>query len=252
MQFTEEQTERYSRNIILPEIGGSGQTELLKSKVLVIGAGGLGSPAALYLAAAGVGNLGIVDDDKVVLSNLQRQILHTSSEIGNAKTDSTNRKLTDLNPDVEVTPYNQRLTTANAGDILKDYDFVIDGTDNFSSKFLIADTCHYSDKPYSHAGVLGWEGQTITVIPGRTTCYRCIFPSPPQDNAVPSCAQAGVLGVVPGVIGTIQATEAIKYLLEKGQLLTDRLLTYNALSMNFRHVPIQKKAECPLCGKNPE
>ena len=252
MQLTEEQTQRYSRNIILPQIGGVGQTELLKSNVLIIGAGGLGSPAALYLAAAGVGHLGIIDSDHVELSNLQRQILHTTKDLDQPKTESAERTLNELNPDVEITPHNQRLTADNAKNVINDYDFIIDGTDNLASKFLIADACHFSNKPYSHAGVLGWEGQTITVIPGQTTCYRCIFAYPPPEDAVPSCAQAGVLGVVPGVFGTIQAAEAVKYLLPQGRLLTDRLLTYNALNMSFRTVPVQKNTECPLCGEEPE
>ena len=251
MSLNEEQIERYSRHIILPEVGGKGQEKLLAGKALIVGAGGLGCPAALYLAAAGVGTIGIMDGDLVDLSNLQRQIAHAKPDIGKPKALSAAAAMKAINDDVNVRVYQERLTAENAAAILKDYDFVIDGTDNFSSKFLIADACHFAGKAYSHAGILRFDGQTITVIPGKTTCYRCIFNAPPPPGAVPSCSQAGVLGVLAGVMGTIQATEAIKYILGTGDLLTNRLLVYNALKMSFRSAAIERNADCPLCGANP-
>ena len=251
MNFTEAQIERYSRHIILPEVGGQGQARLLDSSVLVVGAGGLGSPAVLFLAAAGVGTLGIIDADTVDLSNLQRQILHTTADVGGAKTASAERKVRALNPDVAVRIHQTRLSASNALDILPEYDFVLDGTDNFPSKVLVADACHFAGKPYSHAGILGFIGQTITVVPGETTCYRCLFREPPPPGAVPSCSQAGVLGVLPGVVGSVQATEAIKCLLVIGEMLVDRLLIYDALAMTFRIVRVSRSVDCPLCGRNP-
>jgi len=251
MNLTEEQIERYSRHIILPEVGGKGQAQLLAGKVLIVGAGGLGSPAALYLAAAGVGTIGLIDADAVDLSNLQRQIIHATPDLGRPKVESATGKMRAINPDVALNGYPERLTAANALTILGDYDFVIDGTDNFPSKFLVADACHFARKPYSHAGILRFDGQTMTVIPGKTTCYRCIFSAPPPAGAVPSCSQAGVLGVLAGVLGCIQATEAIKFLLSIGDLLTNRLLVYNALKMKFRDVPLRRNRQCPLCGEHP-
>ncbi len=251
MNLTETQIERYSRHILLPQVGGKGQEKLLAGKVLLVGAGGLGSPAGLYLAAAGVGTLGIIDGDVVDMSNLQRQVLHGTADVGKPKVDSAEATLRALNPDVTVRTYRKRLTADNALEILKDYDFVIDGTDNFAAKFLVADACHFAGKPYSHAGILRFDGQTITVLPGQTTCYRCLFGSPPPRGAVPSCSEAGVLGVLAGVMGTIQATEAAKYLLGIGELLTGRLLVYDALAMAFRNVPIRRNGNCPLCGGQP-
>jgi len=250
MSLKKIQLKRYSRNILLSEIGEKGQEKLLKGRVLVVGVGGLGSPAALYLAAAGVGTIGIIDADNVDVSNLQRQIIHFTSDIGRQKVVSAAEKMHALNPDVKIKTYHQRLNTANAMDILADYDFIIDATDSFSSKFLVADACFFASKPYSHAGILKFEGQTITVFPGKTTCYRCIFNEPLPDRAVPSCSQEGVLGMVPGVIGSIQATEAIKYLLNIGSLLTNKLMTYNALNMEFRKVNVTRNKNCPLCGEN--
>lgn len=251
MGLNEEQIERYSRHIILPEIGGKGQEKLLESKVLIVGAGGLGSPASLYLTAAGLGTIGIIDADSVDISNLQRQILHATADLGRQKVESAREKLHAINPDVKIRTYHERLTSNTAPGIIKDYDFLIDGTDNFPSKFLVADACHFAKKPYSHAGILRFDGQTITVLPGQTTCYRCVFNSAPPPGAVPSCSQAGVLGVLPGVIGSIQATEAIKFLLGIGELLTNRLLVYDALAMDFRTVQVRRNINCPLCGKNP-
>jgi len=251
MLLTEQQMERYSRHIILEQVGGAGQERLLASKVLIVGAGGLGAPAAVYLAAAGVGTIGIVDGDKVDLSNLQRQIIHHTPDVGQDKVLSAQTKIRAINPDTKVVTYNRRVTAQNAREIIRGYDFVIDGTDNFPAKFLINDACYFEKIPFSHAGILQFDGQLITVLPGQTTCYRCIFGAPPPANAVPSCSQAGVLGVLAGVIGSLQATEAIKSLLGIGELLTSTLLTYNALTMEFRKVRLSRNPHCPLCGQNP-
>jgi molybdopterin/thiamine biosynthesis adenylyltransferase len=249
--LTEEQIERYSRHIMLKEVGGKGQQKLLDGRVLVIGVGGLGSPIALYLAAAGVGTIGIADADSVDLSNLQRQIAHHTGDIGMAKVASAKAKMVAMNPDVTVTTYQTRVSAANIADIMRDYDFVIDGTDNFAAKFLINDASVLAGKPYSHGGILRFDGQTMTVKPGESACYRCVFPAPPPRDAVTTCSRAGVIGVLPGVIGTIQATEAIKFLLGQGNLLTGRLLTYNALGIRFREVPVRKNPNCPICGEDP-
>jgi molybdopterin-synthase adenylyltransferase len=249
--LSEEQIERYSRHIILKEVGGKGQKKLLNSKVLIIGAGGLGAPIALYLAAAGVGTIGIADADSVDLSNLQRQVIHFTPDIGKPKVQSAKEKMLAINPEITVNTYETWINAANIRGILADYDFVIDGTDNFAAKFLINDACVMAGKPYSHGGILQFDGQTITVLPGESACYRCIFPTPPPKDAIPTCSRAGVIGVLPGVLGTIQATEAIKFLLGKGELLTGRLLTYSALRMRFREVPIRKNPRCPVCGENP-
>jgi len=251
MSLTEQQMERYSRHIILEQVGGAGQEKLLASKVLIVGAGGLGAPAAMYLAAAGVGTIGIADGDKVDLSNLQRQIIHHTPDVGKDKVASARNKIRAINPDTKVVTYNQRITAKDVAEIIRGYDFVIDGTDNFPAKFLINDACYFEKKPFSHAGILQFSGQLITILPGQTACYRCIFGSPPPANAVPSCSQAGVLGVLAGVVGSLQATEAIKFLLGIGELLTNALLTYNALTMEFRKVQLGRNADCPLCGRKP-
>lgn len=251
MNLTEQQIERYSRHIILPEVGGKGQMTLLSGRVLLVGAGGLGSPAALYLAAAGVGTIGLVDGDVVDLTNLQRQVAHATADVGRPKVESAAAKCRAINPDVTVRLYPEHLRADNAPGILKDYDFVIDGTDNFAAKFLVADACYFAGKPYSHAGILRFEGQTTTVIPRQSACYRCLFPAPPPPNAVPSCSQAGVLGVLAGIMGTIQAAEAVKYLLGIGDLLTNRLLVFDALRMTFRTVPFKRNPGCPICGAAP-
>ncbi len=251
MALNDQQMLRYSRHIILEQMGGAGQEKLLGSKVLIIGAGGLGSPAAMYLAAAGVGTLGLVDADDVDLTNLQRQIIHHTPDVGTPKVDSAKAKLEVINPDVNVRTHPVWAKAANLRPIVREYDFVIDGTDNFAAKFLINDACILEGKPFSHGGILRFDGQLLTVLPGKTTCYRCIFDSPPPANAVPSCSQAGVLGVLPGVIGSLQATEAVKYLLGLGDLLTDTLLTYNALKMEFRKVQMRRNPDCPICGENP-
>ncbi len=252
MGLTEEQIERYSRHIILEQVGRVGQEKLLSSKVLIVGAGGLGSPAGLYLAAAGVGTIGIVDADKVELANLHRQIIHHTSDLGVEKVKSAENKMRAINPEVTVKTYHQPAKADNIREIIREYDFVIDGTDNFPAKFLINDACYFEKIPFSHAGILKFYGQLITVLPGETTCYRCIFNAPPPAGAVPSCSQAGVLGVLAGVIGSLQATEAIKYLLGLGRLLTDTLLTYDALEMEFRAVKLNRNPNCPLCGEDPQ
>jgi molybdopterin/thiamine biosynthesis adenylyltransferase len=249
--FTDEQIERYSRHIILKEVGGKGQKKLLDGKVLIIGAGALGSPAALYLAAAGVGSIGIADSDVVEISNLQRQIIHHTADIGKPKVLSAREKMEAINPDVRVTTYHSWISADTIMDIIREYDFVIDGTDNFASKFLINDACVMAGKPFSHGGILHFIGQTMTILPGESPCYRCIFPSPPPPGAIPTCSQAGVLGVLPGVIGTIQATEAIKYLLGVGKLLAGRLLVYDAEDLDFYTSPLSRQKRCPLCGENP-
>ena len=252
MALTEQQIERYSRHTILDSFGDKGQEKLLSSKVLIIGAGGLGSPAALYLAAAGLGTIGIVDGDKVNLTNLHRQIIHHTADLGIEKVKSAENKIRAINPDVTVKTYHQLVKADNISSIIRQYDFVIDATDNFGAKFLINDACYFEKTPFSHAGVLKFYGQLITVIPGQTTCYRCIFNAPPPLDTVPTCAQAGVLGVLPAVIGSLQATEAIKYLIDLGKLLTGTLLTYDALEMDFHAVKLDRNPNCPLCGQNPQ
>jgi len=250
MNFTSEQIERYSRHILLQDVGVEGQEKISNSKVLVIGAGGLGASILFYLAAAGVGTLGIIDGEVVDLSNLQRQIIHFTFDIGKAKVQSAKEKIEQVNPNVKVITYNEFFNANNAFDIIKDYDFITDGTDNFSTKFLINDACVLAGKPFSHGGVLQFEGQTLTHLPG-TVCYRCVFHSPPPSNVVPTCSQAGVLGAVVGMLGTIQATEVLKFLVNTGELLTNCLLTFNAKSMNFRTIKINENKECLICGDYP-
>lgn len=250
MNLTEEQIERYSRHLILKDIGGVGQDKISKSRVLIIGAGGLGAPAALYLAAAGVGTLGIADGDNVDLSNLQRQVIHFTRDVGKPKVKSAHEKINQLNPDVEVITYQDVITSKNVLEIIKEYDFVLDGTDNFAAKFLINDACVIAEIPYSHGGILRFDGQTMTYTPGNA-CYRCVFENLPPKDAVPACSQAGVLGAVAGMLGTIQAAETIKFIIGKGNLLTNRILIFNALDMDFRTVGIKRNPRCPVCGDNP-
>lgn len=250
MDLTEEQIERYSRHIILADVGPEGQEAIMNGKVLIIGAGGLGSPAALYLAAAGVGTLGLIDDDMVNMTNLQRQIIHATHDLDKAKVLSAKQKIEKLNPDVNIVTYQERINSGNINEIIEGYNFIIDGTDNFPTKFLINDACVLAHKPFSHGGVLRFDGQTMTFSPGNA-CYRCVFRSPPPKNAVPSCSQAGILGSIVGMLGTIQATEAIKYLIGKGNLLTNRLLIFDAYNMDFRTVMVKRSIDCPICGENP-
>lgn len=255
MELNDQQIERYSRHIILSEVGFEGQQKLLNSKVLVIGTGGLGAPAAMFLAAAGVGTIGLVDGDVVDLSNLQRQIIHQTKDVGKLKVKSGKETINDMNPDVNVITYNRFVDSSNILDVIKDqdYDFVIDGTDNFSAKFLINDACVLAKKPFSHAGIIRFQGQLTTYIPDNNTpCYRCIFKEPPPEGAVPTCSQAGVLGVMGGVIGILQATEAIKYILSLGDNLAGYLLTYDALKMEFRKIQIKHNRKCGVCGDQPQ
>ena len=245
MALSVTQSERYARHLMLPEIGMDGQLRLSSARVLVVGIGGLGSPAAFYLVAAGVGTVGLMDPDVVDLSNLQRQILHATADVGQSKVVSGAEKLRALNPEVTIRTHAVRLDPANAADLLAPYDAILDATDNFEAKFLIADACHKAGKPYVHAGILRFQGQVMTVIPGQTACYRCLFGGAPPSVGRP----AGPMGAVPGVIGAIQATEAIKLLLRIGEPLTDRLLTWDALTMRFREIPVRRNPDCPLCGR---
>ncbi len=249
--FTEEQIVRYSRHIILPEVGGVGQRRINDGKVLVVGAGGLGAPALVYLAAAGVGTIGIADMDKVDLSNLQRQIVHTVADVGKPKTQSAKEKIAAINPDVNVVTYGERITSKNIMDIIRDYDVVVDGCDNFPTRYLVNDAAVMTGKVVAHGAILRFEGQATTIVPRKGPCYRCLFREPPPPGMVPTCHEAGVLGVLPAVIGSIQATEALKHLLGKGRLLSGRLLLYNALEMEFKEMKIPKDPDCPVCGKNP-
>ena len=251
MAFTNEQLERYSRHIILQEVGVKGQKKLLNASVLIIGAGGLGAPAALYLAAAGVGTIGIVDADEVDLSNLQRQVIHTTNDVGKAKVKSAAETMEAINPDVTVKTYRTFVDSSNIMDLSKDYDFIIDGTDNFPAKFLINDACVMAEKPFSHAGIIRFKGQLMTYVPGEGPCYRCVFKNPPPKDAVPTCKQAGVIGAMGGVIGSLQAMEAIKYIIGKGDLLTGKLLTYDALKMEFHTIKLPKDDHCAVCGDEP-
>ncbi len=235
----------------MAEVGGEGQEKISNSKVLVLGAGGLGSPVALYLAAAGVGTIGIVDNDVVDLSNLQRQILHHTSDIGRSKIESAEDKLTAINPDLKINTYKTFVNSTNIMEIISDYDVVIDGTDNFPTRFLVNDACVMAGKPLAHGAILRFDGQAFTIVPHEGPCYRCIFREPPPAGSVPNCSQAGILGAVAGIIGSIQATEALKVILGKGKLLVGRLLILDALDMTVRETRIRKDPECPICGENP-
>jgi len=251
MAFTEEQLVRYSRHIILSEVGGKGQKKLAQARVLIVGAGGLGAPAALYLAAAGVGTLGLVDGDTVDLSNLHRQVIHHTDDLGRQKVESARQKIAALNPDVRVVAAPIALDADNAVTLFSEYDVVIDGTDTFPVKFLINDAAFFTKRPLIHGGILRFEGQMFTIMPGQSACYRCIFPEPPPAGLVPSCREAGVMGPLAGVIGTLQATEALKIILGIGHPLTNRILKYDGLRTQFRTVPIRRNAQCPLCGDAP-
>jgi len=251
MAMTDEQIERYSRHIILKEVGAKGQKKLLNANVLIIGAGGLGAPAALYLAAAGVGHIGIVDADEVDLSNLQRQVIHSTADIGKAEVKSAKESMEAINPDVKVSTYRMFVDSSNIRELIREYDFILDGTDNFPAKFLINDACVLEGKPFSHAGIIRFQGQLMTYVPGEGPCYRCVFKNPPPKDAVPTCKQAGVIGAMAGTIGTLQAMEAIKYIIGKGELLTGKLLTYDALKMEFRKINLKKDGKCAVCGENP-
>ncbi|GBE05048.1 MAG TPA: molybdopterin-synthase adenylyltransferase MoeB [Nitrospirae bacterium] len=251
MDFAEEQLKRYSRHIILPEVGGKGQKKISGAKVFMIGAGGLGCPVGYYLAAAGVGTIAIIDNDTVELSNLQRQIAHSVKTLGVNKADSAKQTFEALNPDVNVIAIKERINSRNILDLIKDYDIVVDGSDNFPTRYLINDACVMLKKPLVSGAILRFEGQVTTIVPGEGPCYRCLFEYPPPPGLVPSCQEAGVLGVLPGVIGALQATEVLKLILGKGAPLKGQLLIYDALGANFRKVKIPKNPACPICGENP-
>jgi molybdopterin/thiamine biosynthesis adenylyltransferase/rhodanese-related sulfurtransferase len=246
-----EQSERYSRHLKVPEVGEEGQLKLLQAKVLLVGAGGLGSPAGLYLAATGVGTLGLVDSDVVDLSNLQRQILHTNASVGHPKTESAEATIRALNPDVRVVRHDLRLDSGNVMEVLSGYDVVIDGCDNFSTKYLVNDACVLLGKTDIYGSIFRFDGQVTVFTPGRGPCYRCLYPEPTPAELAPSCDEAGVLGVLPGVVGLIQATEAVKAILGRGRSLVGRLLTYDALEMTFREFKVRRDPRCAVCGDNP-
>jgi adenylyltransferase/sulfurtransferase len=250
-QYTPDQLIRYSRHFLLPEVGEDGQAKLLQAKVLMIGAGGLGSPSAYYLAAAGVGTIGIIDNDVVDISNLQRQILHANDRVGMPKVESAKKTLEALNPDVKVVPYQAKLTSQNAMEIIKDYDLIVDGCDNFPTRYLVNDACVLTGKPNVHGSIFQFEGQATVFYPGKGPCYRCLYPEPPPAEMAPSCAEAGVLGVLPGLIGVIEAIEATKIILDKGETLVGRLLHFNTLTMEINTLKLRRDPNCPLCGDHP-
>jgi len=259
-QLTDAQRDRYSRHILLPEVGEAGQVKLLKAKILLLGAGGLGSPAALYLAAAGVRTLGIVDADTVDASNLQRQIIHRTSRVGMPKVESAAETIAELNPDVKVVGHKERLTSANVERLFEGYDVVVDGTDNFPTRYLVNDASVFLGKPVVHGSIFRFDGQVTTFVPAKAAaafgvpqgpCYRCLYPEPPPPHLAPSCQEAGVLGILCGIIGTLQATEAIKLVLGRGEVLAGRLLTYDSLKMRFRELKLHRDPACPVCGPKP-
>ncbi len=251
MSLSQDQIARYSRHLLLPEVGVEGQEKLCNAKVLCIGTGGLGSPLGLYLAAAGIGELGLVDFDVVDQSNLQRQVMHGESTIGKLKVDSAKSRLADINSDVKVTTYNARLSSENAMEIFKDYDVIVDGTDNFPTRYLANDAAVLLEKPYIYGCILRFEGQASVFYSKEGPCYRCLYPEPPPPGLVPSCAEGGVLGVLPGTVGLIQATETIKLILGKGETLVGRLMIFDALGMKFRELKLRKDKNCPICGETP-
>ncbi|TME14745.1 MAG: molybdopterin-synthase adenylyltransferase MoeB [Chloroflexi bacterium] len=250
--FTPDQVARYARHLILPEVGGKGQRKLMGTSVLLLGAGGLGSPAGLYLAAAGIGKIGVVDFDDVDASNLQRQILHGVEDIGRPKTESAADRLQSMNPDVEVVGIREHLNSTNALDVFKDYDIVVDGTDNFPTRYLANDAAHFLGKPLVHGAIFRFEGQVSLFDSAHgTPCYRCLHPEPPPPGASPSCAEAGVFGVLPGIVGSLMAFETIKKILGIGESLGGRLLLFDGLDMQFRELKLRKNPRCVLCGENP-
>ncbi len=251
LQLSKDEILRYSRHLIMPEVGMDGQLKLKQAKVLTIGAGGLGSPLALYLAAAGVGKLGMVDFDVVDFTNLQRQVIHDTNDVGRPKLSSARETILDINPNVEVVSYETRLTSNNALDIFKDYDIVADGTDNFPTRYLVNDACVLLGKPNVYGSIFRFEGQASVFYAKEGPCYRCLYPEPPPPGLVPSCAEGGVLGVLPGIVGSIQALETIKLILGKGPTLIGRLLLFDALSLKFRELKLRKNPDCPACGTHP-
>ena len=251
IEFTDEQIERYSRHIILPEVGGAGQQKMLEARILLLGAGGLGSPAAYYLAAAGIGNLGIVDFDQVDLSNLQRQIIHSTERIGMLKTESAKKTIQALNPDVNVTLYSEKIDSSNILSIIKDYDYVVDGSDNFPTRYLVNDACVMENKTLIHGSIYRFEGQVTVFKPNSGPCYRCLYPEPPPPGMSPNCQEGGVLGVLAGIVGNLQVVEVLKLILGIGEPLVGKLLIYDALKTEFRNLNLRKDASCPLCGEEP-
>jgi molybdopterin/thiamine biosynthesis adenylyltransferase/rhodanese-related sulfurtransferase len=250
-QLTKDEILRYSRHLIMPEVGMEGQLKLKRAKVLCVGTGGLGSPLALYLAAAGIGKLGIVDFDVVDYTNLQRQVIHGTNDVGRSKLESARETIHEINPHVEVETYETRLTSENALDIIRDYDLVADGTDNFPTRYLVNDACVLLDKPNVYGSIFRFEGQASVFYAKEGPCYRCLYPEPPPPGLVPSCAEGGVIGVLPGIIGSIQALQTIKLVLGKGQTLIGRLLLFDALNLKFRELKLRKNPQCALCGENP-
>ena len=248
--LTPYQVRRYSRHIIMPQVGSAGQRRLLDSRVLIIGAGGLGSPVAIYLALAGIGTLGIVDYDVVDVTNLQRQILHHDADIGRSKVESARETLLAYNPDLEVVPYEEPITSENAMEMMAGFDVVVSGADNFAARYLINDAAYLSGKPLVDGSILMFDGRATTYMPGKG-CYRCVFPDPPPPGEVPNCSEAGVLGMLPGMVGSIQAAETVKLILGTGEPLVGRLLLIDALDMDFREVKVRQDPDCPLCGENP-
>lgn len=251
VELTREEFLRYGRHLIIPEVGLKGQKKLKSASVLIVGAGGLGSPLAFYLTAAGVGRIGIVDFDVVDFSNLQRQIIHTTKDVGRSKLESAREKLSALNPNVKIETYETRLTSENALEIIKDYDIVVDGTDNFPTRYLVNDACVLLKKPNVYGSIFRFEGQVSVFYAEKGPCYRCLYQEPPPPGLVPSCAEGGVLGVLPGIIGTLQALEVIKLILGVGRPLIARLLLFHALKMSFRELKLRKNPNCPVCGENP-
>ena len=248
--LTPEMVERYSRHLIMPQVGSIGQRKIIESKVLIVGAGGLGSPIALYLALAGIGQIGLIDFDIVDLSNLQRQILHQNNDIGRPKVESARETLLSHNPNIEVILHGEPLTSDNAFEVMEDYDIIVNGADNFATRYLVNDASYLLRKPLVDGSILMFDGQVTTYIPGKS-CYRCLYPAPPPPGLVPSCAEAGVLGAMCATIGSIQATEVLKLVLEQGEPLVNRLLLYDALALEFRTVKVRRDPNCPLCGDNP-
>ena len=251
MQLTKEETARYSRHLIMPEVGVEGQQRLKAASILLIGAGGLGSPLGLYLAAAGVGRLGLVDFDVVDFSNLQRQVLHGTEDVGRSKLESARDTLHAINPEVQLDLYDVRLSSENALQLFEPYDVIIDGTDNFPTRYLVNDACVLLKKPNVYGSIFRFDGQASVFAPPQGPCYRCLYPEPPPPGEVPSCAEGGVLGILPGLVGCIQATEAVKLILGKGEPLIGRLLLYDALEMSFRQFKVRRNPSCPVCGDNP-
>lgn len=251
IELTSNELERYSRHLVIPEVGKQGQIKLKAASVLILGAGGLGSPISMYLAAAGVGRIGIVDFDELSYSNLQRQVLYSTNDVGHLKTELAKERLNEINPNIEITLYNERLTRDNALDILRDYDIIADGTDNFATRYLVNDACVILGKPFVYGSIIRFDGQVSFFEPVHGPCYRCLYPEPPAPGDTPNCADGGVMGVLPGIIGSLQANEVIKYILGKGEMLNGRLLLIDALNMKFREVKFAKDPACPVCGSDP-